>query len=156
MAWIRRCRDRLSDLGLTYVVGVTGALMCSMTVWPPGREPLPPAQHSGRGVVPTRQRLGQARHQRPQSIKELALELNPSQWQSIEWREGSNFTLRSRFARVRVRAAYREHQRTQMRGWWAIRITRRGFVSLSCAKVGSTPMRSKWASRCRTDDRDVA
>jgi len=104
-------RERLSELGLTYVVGVTGAV----TVWPPGREPLAPAAHSGRGVVPTRQRLGQARQQRPQSIKELALGLHPSQWQTIEWREGSNFSLRSRFARVRVRAAHREHQRTQMR-----------------------------------------
>ena len=104
-------RERLSELGLTYVMGVTG----SVTVWPPGREPLPPAAHSGRGVVPTRLRLGQARHQRPQSIKELALELAPSQWQTIEWREGSNITLRSRFARVRVRAAHRDHQRTQRR-----------------------------------------
>lgn len=104
-------REGLSELGLSYVVGVTG----QVTVWPPGHEPLPPAAYSGRGVVPTRLRLGQAKHQRPQSIKELAFELAPSQWQTIEWREGSNFTLRSRFARVRVRAAHREHLRTQQR-----------------------------------------
>ena len=104
-------RERLSELGLTYVVGVTG----SVTVWPPGREPLPPAAHSGRGVKPTRLRVGAAQQHRPQSTKELALELAPSQWQTIEWREGSNITLRSRFARVRVRAAHRDHQRTQRR-----------------------------------------
>ena len=104
-------RDRLSELGLTYVVGVTGAV----TVWPPGREPLSPAAHSGRGVVPTRLRVGDTQQNQPQSIKELAFELEPSQWQTIEWREGSNFSLRSRFARVRVRAAHRQHQRTQMR-----------------------------------------
>jgi SRSO17 transposase len=104
-------RERLSELGLTYVVGVTGAV----TVWPPGHAPLPPQPYSGRGNVPTRQRVGQGKHQRPQSIKELAFELAPSQWQIVEWREGSNFTLRSRFARVRAYAAHRDHQRTQRR-----------------------------------------
>ncbi len=104
-------RERLSELGLSYVVGVTGAV----TVWPPGHEPLPPRPYKGRGNVPTRLRLGDAKHQRPQSIKELAFELAPSQWQTIEWREGSNFTLRSRFARVRVRAAHRDPQRAQRR-----------------------------------------
>jgi SRSO17 transposase len=104
-------RERLSELGLPYVVGVTG----QVTVWPPGRAPLAPAAYSGRGAVPKRLRVGDARQQRPQSIKELAFELEPSQWHSVEWREGSNFTLRSRFARVRVRAAHREQLRTQQR-----------------------------------------
>lgn len=104
-------RERLSELGLTYVVGVTG----QVTVWPPGHAPLAPSAYSGRGVVPTRQRLGDAAQQRPQSIKELAFELQPTQWHTLEWREGTNFTLRSRFARVRVRAAHRDHKRTQMR-----------------------------------------
>ncbi|MCW8209756.1 IS701 family transposase, partial [Verminephrobacter aporrectodeae subsp. tuberculatae] len=62
-----------------------------------------------------RQRLGDARHERPLSVKEVALGLEPTQWQSIEWREGTNFTLRSRFARVRVHAAHREHLRTEQR-----------------------------------------
>jgi SRSO17 transposase len=59
--------------------------------------------------------LGDAAQQRPQSIKELAFELQPTQWHTLEWREGTNFTLRSRFARLRVRGAHREHQRTRMR-----------------------------------------
>jgi len=104
-------RERLSELGVPYVVGVTG----QVTVWPPGHEPLPPSAYSGRGNVPTRQRLGEAKNQRPMSVKELAFELDPSQWQSLEWREGTNFTLRSRFARVRVRAAHRDNQRSQVR-----------------------------------------
>lgn len=104
-------REQLSELGLPYVVGVTGAV----TVWPPGHEPLPPPPYSGRGVVPTKQRLGDAKEQRPLSVKELAFELEPTQWQTLQWREGTNFTLRSRFARVRVRAAHRAHQRTQQR-----------------------------------------
>jgi SRSO17 transposase len=104
-------RERLSALGLPYVVGVTG----QVTVWPPGHAPLPPESYSGRGNVPTRQRLGEAKHQRPLSVKELAFELDPSQWQTLEWREGTNFTLRSRFARVRVHAAHRDHQRSQLR-----------------------------------------
>jgi SRSO17 transposase len=104
-------RERLSELGLPYVVGVTG----QVTVWPPGHAPLPPEPYSGRGNVPTRQRLGDAKHQRPLSVKALAFELDPSQWQTLEWREGTNFTLRSRFARVRVHAAHRDHQRSQLR-----------------------------------------
>jgi SRSO17 transposase len=104
-------RERLSELGLPYVVGVTG----QVTVWPPGHAPLPPEPYSGRGNVPTRQRLGNAKHQRPPSVKELAFELDPSQWQTLEWREGTNFALRSRFARVRVHAAHRDHQRSQLR-----------------------------------------
>jgi SRSO17 transposase len=104
-------RERLSELGLPYVVGVTG----QVTVWPPGHAPLPPEPYSGRGNVPTRLRLGEAKQQRPMSVKELAFEVDPSQWLSVEWREGTNFTLRSRFARVRVRAAHRDQQRTELR-----------------------------------------
>lgn len=104
-------REGLSALGLPYVAGVTG----QVTVWPPGHAPLPPEPYKGRGNVPTRLRLGDARHERPLSIKEVAFELEPAQWQAIEWREGTNFTLRSRFARVRVRAAHRESQRSEQR-----------------------------------------
>ena len=104
-------RERLSELGLAYVVGVTG----QVKVWPPGHAPLPPRAYSGRGNVPTRQRLGEAANERPLSMKELAFTLPPSQWQTLEWREGTNFTLRSRFARVRVRAAHRDHMRAQQR-----------------------------------------
>lgn len=110
-------RERLSELGLTYVVGVTG----QVNVWPPGHAPLPPPAYSGRGNVPTRQCLGEAANERPLSMKELARTLPASQWQTLEWREGTNFALRSRFARVRVRAAHRDYQRGQQRPeQWAL------------------------------------
>jgi SRSO17 transposase len=106
-------RARLSELGLRYVVGVTG----SVTVWPPGREPLPPLAHSGRGRLAKRLRLGGTAlpQHHPQSIKELALELGPVHWHTVIWREGTNTRLRSRFARVRVRAAHRDNLREELR-----------------------------------------
>jgi SRSO17 transposase len=106
-------RERLSELGLSYVVGFTG----SVTVWPPGREPLPAAAYCGRGIVPTRLRRGDAStpQHRPQAIKELAFELGPLHWHNVTWREGTNSKLRSRFARVRVRAAHRDEQRRELR-----------------------------------------
>jgi SRSO17 transposase len=110
-------RERLSELGLAYVVGVT----TQVKVWPPGHAPLPPLPYSGRGHVPTRQRVGQASHERPVSMKELANLLPAVQWQTVEWREGSNFTLRSRFTRVRVHAAHRDDQRSELRPeQWAL------------------------------------
>jgi SRSO17 transposase len=102
-------RERLSELGLSYVVGVTG----SVTVWPPGREPLPVPAYSGKGRVPVR--LGRDAQHRPQSVKQLASELTPQQWQDVTWREGTNTKLRSRFARVRVRAAHRDNWRREPR-----------------------------------------
>ncbi len=104
-------RERHSELSPPYVAGVTG----QVRVWPPGHAPLPPEPYSGCANVPTHQRLGDAKHQRPLSAKELAFELDPSQWQTLEWRERPNFTLRSRFAQVRVHAAHRDHQRSQLR-----------------------------------------
>jgi SRSO17 transposase len=110
-------REHLSELGLAYVVGVTG----QVTVWPPGHAPLAPEPYGGRGAVPKRQRLGPSPQQHPQSMKELAFALAPTQWHSVEWREGTNFTLRSRFARVRVRAAHRDAKRTGLRAeQWAL------------------------------------
>jgi len=39
------------------------------------------------------------------SVKELALSLKPRAWRTVEWREGTNDVLSSRFARVRVHVA---------------------------------------------------
>ena len=106
-------RQRLTALGLPYVLGITG----QVTVWPPGREPLPPKPRQGPGRQATRLRRGQAADEqhRPQSVKALALELSPLQWYRVSWREGTNQSLRSRFARVRVRAAHRDSQREELR-----------------------------------------
>ena len=83
-------RRGITELGLPYVVGV----FSSMLVWRAGE--VPPASRSrGGGKTP-----------RPIQVKALAMELAPDAWQTIAWREGSNTTLTSRFARVRVRPAH--------------------------------------------------
>ena len=106
-------RERLTALGLPYVVGITG----QVTVWPPGREPLPPKPRQGPGRQATRLRRGEAAdgQHRPQPVKELALELSPLQWYRVSWREGTNQSLRSRFTRLRVRAAHRDSRRDKLR-----------------------------------------
>ena len=102
-------RDQLSARQLPYVVGVTKAV----SVWPEGSAPLPPARWSGRGRKPSLLRRD-AQHQ-PVSVKALALTLPAQQWKNVTWREGTNQALSSRFAAVRVRCAYRDHWRSELR-----------------------------------------
>jgi SRSO17 transposase len=97
-------RAGVTALGLTYAVGVQSTL----SVWPPGEEPLPPKPWSGRGRKPSRLRHD-AEH-RPFSAKDLAMRLSAEAWKEVEWREGSNQTLSSRFAAVRLRPASRDHK----------------------------------------------
>jgi SRSO17 transposase len=92
-------RQRLTDLGLPYVVGIKS----SVVVWPPGLKPLPPQRYSGRGRPPVVPRRTQARQ--PVSVKDLAQALPASAFQTISWRQGSNEILSGRFAAVRVRHA---------------------------------------------------
>jgi SRSO17 transposase len=92
-------RQRLSDLGMPYVVGITSAVV----VWPPGVEPLPPKPYSGIGRPPVMPR--RTRNRQPISVKDLAHSLPSTAFQTISWREGSNETLSGRFAAVRVRHA---------------------------------------------------
>ena len=92
-------RERLDELGLPYVVGITSAVV----VWPPGVEPLPPKPYGGTGrpaVVPRRTRVRQ-----PMSVKDLAEQVPAQAWQTVSWREGTNQSLSSRFAALRVRHA---------------------------------------------------
>ncbi len=80
----------------------------TLSVWPPGEEPLPPKPWSGRGRKPSRLRHD-AEH-RPVSAKELAMRLSAEVCKDVKWREGSDQTLSSRFAAVRVRPASRNHK----------------------------------------------
>ncbi|MEJ7609067.1 MAG: IS701 family transposase, partial [Bryobacteraceae bacterium] len=101
-------RADISALGLHYVMGIES----SATVWDPGQQPLPvPPKKPGRGTTPKRLRRD-AGHQ-PVSVKQLALGLPSSAWKNVGWREGSQGTLRSRFAAVRVRPAHRDYKRTE-------------------------------------------
>ena len=96
----------VTALGLAYAVGVQSTL----SVWPPGQGPLPPAPWSGRGRKPSRVRRD-ADHA-PIDAKELAKGLAQEVWRTVSWREGSNETLTSRFAAVRIRPASRDWRRS--------------------------------------------
>jgi SRSO17 transposase len=100
-------RQKLTTLGFTYVVGITGAV----SVWPEGQAPLPPKPWSGRGRKTTLLRRD-AEHQ-PRSVKALALQLSPRRLHTVTWREGTNDALSSRFAAVRVRCAHRDYWRAE-------------------------------------------
>jgi SRSO17 transposase len=92
-------RQRLTDMGLPYVVGITSAVV----VWPPGLDPLPPKRYSGTGRPPVMPRRTRARQ--PVSVKTLAQALPAGAFQTISWRQGTNEALSGRFAAVRVRHA---------------------------------------------------
>jgi SRSO17 transposase len=96
-------RDGLTELGLQYVVGVQS----SMTVWEPGKQPLP-AKPRGRMGRPPRLLQRNTDHQ-PVSVKQLAMSLPFSAFKELTWREGTERKLRSRFAAIRVRPAHRDY-----------------------------------------------
>jgi SRSO17 transposase len=81
-----RLRAGVTELGMTYVAGIQAQTL----VWKPGVRPgLPPKK--GRRDAPN-----------TISVKELARSLKAKAWRTVEWREGTNELLSSRFARVRV------------------------------------------------------
>ncbi len=98
-------RASLTASGLIYAVGV----LSNLSVWPPGEQPLPPKPWSGRGRKPTHMRHD-AGH-KPVSAKALAMALPADAWKRVAWREGSNQTLSSRFAALRLRPASRDRLR---------------------------------------------
>ena len=87
-------REDLTALGVAYVAGV----LSSATVWAPG---IAPPAGAGR-LKPGDRRPAQAI-----SAKAAAVSLPQEAWRTIEWREGSNAVLSSRFARVRLYSAHR-------------------------------------------------
>ncbi len=108
-------RDGITEIGLPYAVGIQS----STNLWPPGIEPLPPKQWSGRGR-PTSAIRRDAEHQ-PVSARRLALDLPEEAWRRVTWRERTNTGLASRFAAVRVRPAHRDYQRsTRRREEWCL------------------------------------
>jgi len=102
-------RAGITALGLSYAVGVQSTL----SVWPPGQEPLPPKPRSGRGRPPSL--IGRDPHHRPVSAKALAESLADDAWTSVTWREGTNAPLSSRFAALRVRPASRDYKHSTPR-----------------------------------------
>ena len=100
-------RDAVTALDLQYFVGVQS----SMTVWEPGKQPLP-AKPRGKMGRPPRLLQRSADHQ-PVSVKHLAMSLPTTAFREITWREGTDRKLRSRFAAVRVRAAHRDDEKAE-------------------------------------------
>src|SRR5262249_5922224 len=98
-------RTGLTKMGLAYVVGVQS----STSLWPPGTKPLPPKRWTGRGRPPSLLRRNP--DHKPMSAKALATALPRTAWKTVAWREGTNSTLVSRFAAVRVRPAHRDYWR---------------------------------------------
>jgi SRSO17 transposase len=100
-------RDGLTELKLQYVVGVQS----SMTVWEPGKQPLP-AKPRGRMGRPPRLLQRSTDHQ-PVSVKQLAMRLPTTAFREITWREAGERKLKSRFAAVRVRPAHRDYEQAE-------------------------------------------
>ena len=82
-----------------------------MTVWQPGKEPLP-AKPRGRMGRPPRLLQRSTKHQ-PVSGKQLAMSLPTTAFRQVSWREGTERKLQSRFAAVRVRPAHRDYEKTE-------------------------------------------
>ena len=101
-------RTAVTALELTYVAGI----LSNTTVWAPGTGPLPrKAWVPGHGRPTKRLRRDEA-HQ-PVKVKDLAFSLPAKAWRTITWREGTNVPLRSRFARLRIRIAKRDFDRSE-------------------------------------------
>jgi SRSO17 transposase len=96
-------RLALTKMEMTYVMGVQS----TVTVWKPGEEPKPAQPYQGIGRPPKLLRRGR-KHQ-PISAKDLALSLPADSWKKVNWRQGVNKKLQSRFAAVRVRPAHRDY-----------------------------------------------
>ena len=100
-------REELTRLELQYMVGVQS----SMTVWEPGKQPLP-AKSRGKMGRPPRYLQRTADHH-PVSVKQLAMSLPSNVFKEITWREGTERKLRSRFAAVRIRPAHRDYEKAE-------------------------------------------
>lgn len=102
-------RDALVEMEMRYAVGIRS----NTRVWPPGVTPLPPEPTVGPGR-PSKN-LRRAPGHEPVSAKALALALPAEAYQTVAWREGSNETLTSRFAAVRIRTSHRDYWRSSQR-----------------------------------------
>jgi SRSO17 transposase len=100
-------RDGLTELNLQYVMGVQS----SMTVWEPGKQPLPAKPRGATGRPP--RLLQRSTDHQPVSVKQLAMGLPLTAFREITWREGTDRKLQSRFAAVRIRAAHRDYEQAE-------------------------------------------
>jgi SRSO17 transposase len=97
-----KLRAGVTELGMAYVAGIQPQIL----VWKPGVRP---------GCPPKK-----GRRDDTTSVKDLALSLNVRAWRTIEWREGTNEVLSSRFARVRVHVASSHERRGKFTKEWLL------------------------------------
>jgi SRSO17 transposase len=99
-----KLRAGITALEKVYAAGIQPQIL----VWAPGKRP---------GCAPKK-----GRRDAPDtiSIKELALGLRAKAWRTIEWREGTNERLNSRFARVRVHVASSHEQAEKPAKEWLL------------------------------------
>ena len=103
-------REGITKLKLPYVL----AVQSSTSAWRPGEAPLPLRRRKkGLGRSPTLVR--RTKRHAPLSLLELANALSPSAFATLSWREGTQTSLESRFAAVRVRPAHRDTLRSSPR-----------------------------------------
>ncbi|MHB9021013.1 MAG: IS701 family transposase, partial [Halothiobacillus sp.] len=100
-------RDWLSEHNLIYALGVRAGT----TVWWGEHQPVAAPLAGKRGKTKTR--LTRDENHQPISVLELARALAPQCFRTVTWRQGVSEPLRSRFARVRVRAAHRDRPRAE-------------------------------------------
>jgi SRSO17 transposase len=99
-----KLRAGITELGKVYAAGIQPQIL----VCPPGKRPGAPNK-------------GHRRAPDAISAKQVALGLPAKAWRTIEWREGTNEPLSSRFARVRVRvASIREPSERPAKEWMLI------------------------------------
>lgn len=99
-------RETLAGHGLRYAVGVRPGT----TVWWGEHQPLAGPTPTGQAGRARRRVRRDADHQ-PISVADVARALPARNWRTVTWRQGVSQPLRSRFARVRVRAAHRDRPR---------------------------------------------
>ncbi len=100
-------RARLSELDLIYAVGVRPGT----TVWWGKHQPAPMPDKVSRDR-PRERLIRDADHQ-PISVLELARLLSPQSYRTISWRLGEAGQLKSRFARMRIKAAQGDKPRAE-------------------------------------------
>ena len=100
-------RDWLTEHDLVYALGVRPGT----TVWWGEQQPVAAPVAGTRGKPKTH--LTRDPQHQPIAVLELARTLAPQCFRSITWRQGVAEPLRSRFARVRVRAAHRNVPRAE-------------------------------------------
>jgi SRSO17 transposase len=97
-------RAGITELGKLYVAGIQSQTLVSK-----------PSPRRGRAAKKRRRDASNAI-----SVKELAAGLRAKAWHTIEWREGTNEGLSSRFARVRIHVGASHESETSAEEWLLI------------------------------------